>query len=272
MLTNLPPGLIRFHPLSSPSSILIGEPTSLDVDVGRAILTSNDDDDKPVQATVYSGSSVLAPGTATSRTETIHKLLSPLSASELGGGCIRCIGLNYRAHAAEAGLEEPKVPPVFIKPSTALGNPWPTETCPLPRQSVESQSGDWEAELAVVLGREVRNVDEKEVEAGMKGEGRLNGVVLGYTAANDVSCRQAQFEQSQYCYSKGFDGACPLGKCACSAIFVSAWKRNGGKELVCGAEEGSLWRKRLLICRTSAMKDMDGIFARDQRLTHAFAL
>ena len=165
-----------------------------------------------MEVTIYSGSSVLSPGSPTDKTDTIHKVLSPLSASELGGGCIRCIGLNYRAHAEEAGLDLPKVPPVFLKPSTALANPYPTDTTPLPTLSVESESGDYESELAVVLGREVKNVREEEVKDGMLGRGRAAGVLLGYTAANDVSCRKAQFDQSQWCYSKSFDGACPLGE------------------------------------------------------------
>ena len=118
------------------------------------------------------------------------------------------------------------MPPVFIKPGTALADPHHPATgtgtgtgqkqgggtaevkvkgkgiIPLPKVSRETQTADWESELAVVLGREVKNVDEKEAMSA----------VLGYTAANDVSCRSAQFAQSQWCYSKGFDGGCPLGE------------------------------------------------------------
>ncbi|KAI4148521.1 MAG: hypothetical protein LQ340_005054, partial [Diploschistes diacapsis] len=192
--------LIRFQPTSTPTSILIGQPTSASLDIGTALLPSSTSS-SPVTATVFSGSSILRPGTPTSTMETVHAILSPLSAAELGGGCIRCIGLNYRAHAAEAKMDVPAVPPLFLKPATALAHPWPTATVPLARQSVETGSGDYESELAVVLGTEARNVSEEDAMA----------YVLGYTAANDVSCRAAQFEQSQFCYSKGFDGGCPLG-------------------------------------------------------------
>lgn len=56
--------------------------------------------------------------------------------------------------------------------------------------------------MAIIIGRTCKNVTEE----------RALSYVLGYTAANDVSHRDTQFEQSQWCYSKGFDGACPIGK------------------------------------------------------------
>lgn len=87
------------------------------------------------------------------------------------------------------------------KPATAITNPYPTSTIPLPRQTTESDTGDYESELAVVIGRSCKNVSEADA---------LN-YVAGYTAANDISCRAAQFAQSQWCYSKSFDGACPIG-------------------------------------------------------------
>jgi 2-keto-4-pentenoate hydratase/2-oxohepta-3-ene-1,7-dioic acid hydratase in catechol pathway len=72
----------------------------------------------------------------------------------------------------------------------------------LPKLSQIDDSADYEAELAVVLGpRPVKNVPAAEAL----------DYVLGYTAANDVSSRTAQFATSQWCFSKGFDGSCPLG-------------------------------------------------------------
>jgi 2-keto-4-pentenoate hydratase/2-oxohepta-3-ene-1,7-dioic acid hydratase in catechol pathway len=61
--------------------------------------------------------------------------------------------------------------------------------------------GDYEAELVVVIGKSAKNVTKEQAM----------DYVLGYTAANDVSSRTSQFAQSQWCFSKGFDGSCPLG-------------------------------------------------------------
>ena len=87
------------------------------------------------------------------------------------------------------------------KPSTSLGDPWPVPTI-LPKLSQLDDCGDYEAELAVVIGKTAKNVSELEAMS----------YVLGYTASNDISSRTSQFAQSQWCYSKGFDGACPIGR------------------------------------------------------------
>ena len=89
---------------------------------------------------------------------------------------------------------------MFFKPSTALADPWPAPTI-LPRITQADNTGDYEAELAVVIGRQCKNVSEAEA---------LDHV-LGYTACNDVSSRGSQFAQSQWCFSKSFDGSCPIG-------------------------------------------------------------
>lgn len=72
----------------------------------------------------------------------------------------------------------------------------------LPKITQEDDCGDYESELAVVIGKTAKNVSEADAL----------DYVLGYTAANDVSSRTSQFAQSQWSYSKGFDGACPIGK------------------------------------------------------------
>lgn len=92
------------------------------------------------------------------------------------------------------------------KPSTSLGDPWPAPTI-LPKITQLDDCGDYESELAVVIGKPAKNVSEADAL----------DYVLGYTAANDVSSRTAQFAQSQWNYSKGFDGACPLGMVALGA-------------------------------------------------------
>lgn len=86
------------------------------------------------------------------------------------------------------------------KPSTSLGDPWPAPTI-LPKLTQLDNCGDYESELAVVIGKTAKNV----------GEAEALDYVLGYTAANDVSSRTSQLSQSQWSFSKGFDGACPIG-------------------------------------------------------------
>ena len=97
-------------------------------------------------------------------------------------------------------MELPTVPALFMKPSTSLGDPWPTPTV-LPKITQADDCGDYESELAVVIGKPAKNVSEAVAL----------DYVLGYTAANDISSRTAQFAQSQWNYSKGFNGACPIG-------------------------------------------------------------
>jgi 2-keto-4-pentenoate hydratase/2-oxohepta-3-ene-1,7-dioic acid hydratase in catechol pathway len=86
------------------------------------------------------------------------------------------------------------------KPNTALSSPWPEPTI-LPKLTQIDDCGDYESELVVVLGKTAKNVSEADAL----------DYVLGYTAANDVSSRTSQFAQSQWSFSKGFDGSCPIG-------------------------------------------------------------
>ncbi|KAF5664600.1 bifunctional 4-hydroxyphenylacetate degradation enzyme [Fusarium circinatum] len=185
--------LVRFVPKSAPSSILIGEPVQASLDVGLASREGKD-----IAVNVFSGRSVLSPGSRTDRAESVERLLSPLAQEEVG--TIRCIGLNYVQHAKEVKMDIPTIPTLFLKPNTALGDPWPAPTL-LPKITQNDGSGDYESELAVVIGKAAKNVSE---ENAME-------YVLGFTAANDVSSRVSQLNQSQWCFSKGFDGACPIG-------------------------------------------------------------
>ena len=148
---------------------------------------------------IYSGKSVLSPGAPTGKIETVGRLLSPLAESEVG--TIRCIGLNYAQHAQEAKMALPDIPTVFMKPSTALADPYPAPTI-IPKFTIKDDCADYESELVVVIGKKCKDISEAEALE----------YVLGYTAANDVSSRSEQFAQSQWSYSKGFDGACPIGK------------------------------------------------------------
>ncbi|HLL97742.1 MAG TPA: fumarylacetoacetate hydrolase family protein [Rubrobacteraceae bacterium] len=110
---------------------------------------------------------------------------------------IVAIGLNYEDHAAETGAEIPDKPVVFTKyPNTIIGPGAPIRIPPLTEQV------DYEAELAVVVGRRAKNVSELEAL----------DYVFGYTNANDVSARDLQFsEGGQWTRSKSIDTFLPLG-------------------------------------------------------------
>lgn len=86
------PGLVRFVPRSATSQILIGEPVNASEDVGAAIRAG-----KEVLVKLFSGTSVLSPGSSTDEVAVVERLLSPLAQEEVG--TIRCIGLNVWAHS-----------------------------------------------------------------------------------------------------------------------------------------------------------------------------
>ncbi|KAE8140733.1 hypothetical protein BDV38DRAFT_279707 [Aspergillus pseudotamarii] len=199
--------LVRFVPKSNPSKVLIGEPVDAQLDVGLALYQG-----KEVSVRPFTGASVLNPGQKTESTEIISRILSPLAQNEVGS--IRCIGLNYTSHAAEMKLSIPDVPTLFIKPSAALSDPWPAPTV-LPKITQVDNTGDYESEMVIVIGRDAKDVSEAEAL----------DYVLGYTAANDVSSRTSQMNQSQWCFSKGFDTSCPIGPALVSAaLFPDASK------------------------------------------------
>lgn len=112
---------------------------------------------------------------------------------------VMCIGLNYRKHAEEGGKDIPDYPVLFMKnPSAATGHLQPIRI-----PAVCDDEVDYEAELAVVIGKTARDVPKEDAL----------GYVLGYCAANDVSARkwQAVHGGSQWCRGKGFDTFAPLG-------------------------------------------------------------
>jgi 2-keto-4-pentenoate hydratase/2-oxohepta-3-ene-1,7-dioic acid hydratase in catechol pathway len=111
-------------------------------------------------------------------------------------GKLICIGLNYRDHAAESNMAIPERPIVFSKFATAVIAPG--EAVVLPRTS---QQVDYEAELAVVIGRRAKSVSAN----------RALDYVLGYTAFNDVSARDFQFADGQWQRGKSCDTFAPMG-------------------------------------------------------------
>ena len=213
-----PSGLVRFAPSSDPSTILIGQPKDHNLDVGLALRNGEE-----VSVEVFSGQSVLSPGHSTGSEARISRLFSPVAQSETS--TIRCIGLNYKQHAAEVKMDIPSTPSLFLKPVTALADPWPAPSI-LPRVTQRDDSGDYESELAVVIGKTAKNVSE----------GEALDYVLGYTAANDISSRTAQFATTQWDFSKGFDGSCPLGPTLVSPSLIP----NPGKLRVRGSKNGQL--------------------------------
>lgn len=106
-------------------------------------------------------------------------------------------GLNYAAHAREAGQDEPAAPVTFAKlPSAIVG---PGDAIEL-RPEAAGQL-DYEAELAAVIGTRIRSASSEQALAA----------IFAYTAANDLSARDAQFADGQWTRGKSFDGLCPLG-------------------------------------------------------------
>jgi hypothetical protein len=83
--------LIRFHPKSASSTILIGEPVDRELDVGLASYNSEE-----IKVNVHSGNTVLEAGEQTGKEEVVDRILSPLAKHEVG--TIRCIGLNVSLH------------------------------------------------------------------------------------------------------------------------------------------------------------------------------
>ena len=120
------------------------------------------------------------------------RLLPPV----LSPGKIVCIGLNYRAHASEAGLEPPDVPRFFAKWANALAAPGAEVELP-----PYSRKVDFEAEVAFVIGSRAKDVAEADA---------LDHVA-GYMLLNDLSARDYQFKTPQWMPGKVFDGSAPCG-------------------------------------------------------------
>jgi 2-keto-4-pentenoate hydratase/2-oxohepta-3-ene-1,7-dioic acid hydratase in catechol pathway len=127
----------------------------------------------------------------------VARLLAPVAPT-----AFLCIGLNYRRHAAEGGAPIPEFPVLFMKNPGAVQDPGGPIVLP---RALRSNEVDYEAELAVVIGKTCKNVPASEALE----------YVLGYTCANDVSARdwQKQWGGGQWCRGKTFDTFAPLGPC-----------------------------------------------------------
>jgi acylpyruvate hydrolase len=109
-----------------------------------------------------------------------------------------CVGLNYLGHIAETGRPRPEFPTLFTKFSrTLIGANDPIQ---LPRED-ESVQTDWEAELGLVIGTEVRRATPEQAQAA----------IAGYTVVNDVSVRDFQNRTTQFLPGKSWEGTTPVG-------------------------------------------------------------
>ncbi len=109
---------------------------------------------------------------------------------------IIAIGLNYKDHAAEMEKEIPEEPMLFMKPNSAIIGQNGIINLPDISKRV-----DYEGELAVVIGKQCKNIEENEVD----------DYILGYTCFNDVTARDLQEKDGQYTRSKSFDTFAPVG-------------------------------------------------------------
>ncbi|HZQ92447.1 MAG TPA: fumarylacetoacetate hydrolase family protein [Terriglobales bacterium] len=114
---------------------------------------------------------------------------------------IWCIGKNFRAHAAEAGMDEPTVPVVFAKGVNSIQHP----DAPILLPAAAPNEVDYECELVVIIGRPCKDATR---DSALE-------YVLGYTCGNDVSARDWQLTTGggQWCRGKTFDTFAPIGPC-----------------------------------------------------------
>ena len=109
---------------------------------------------------------------------------------------IIAVGVNYRDHAREMGRELPKEPLIWFKATTSLLPDGGKIEIPFPQHRT-----DFEAELAIVIGRKIRNVSPTQASR----------YIFGYTASQDISDRTIQNAESQWARAKSFDTFTPLG-------------------------------------------------------------
>lgn len=109
---------------------------------------------------------------------------------------IICLAFNYYDHARDAGLTPSDEPVIFIKPRTSLNHPFNDVRCPKFVQRL-----DYEAELAIVIRKDTKNI---EVD-------RAAESIFGYTILHDVSARDIQFKDKQFTRGKGIDTFAPCG-------------------------------------------------------------
>ena len=121
-----------------------------------------------------------------------YKLLSPIP----NPNKIICLAFNYVDHAKEQGLQAPEDPSIVIKPRTTLNGTKSDIVCP----DFVTQL-DYEVELAIIIGKNCKNVNIDEA----------SDAIFGYMVFNDVSARDIQFKDKQFTRGKSFDSFAPCG-------------------------------------------------------------
>lgn len=119
------------------------------------------------------------------------RLLSPFVS-----GKIILAGLNYKDHARELKMDIPDEPVIFLKPATAVIGPG----CAINYPPGVNQL-DYEAELALIIGKKAKNINKKNARR----------YIMGYTCLNDITARDLQKKDGQWTRSKSFDTFCPVG-------------------------------------------------------------
>lgn len=119
-------------------------------------------------------------------------LLAPISDPSK----IICLAFNYYDHARDAGLTPSNEPVIFIKPRTTLNHPFNDVVCPYFVERL-----DYEAELAVIIGKNTKDIEPENA----------SDCIFGYTILNDVSARDIQFKDKQFTRGKSIDTFAPSG-------------------------------------------------------------
>jgi len=147
----------------------------------------------PDDAKVIEGD-ILGSYKITSRRAEVKKLLPPIRPIN-----ILALGINYKKHGDETAMSYPSQPILFIKATSSIAGP----SDPIVLPSAGPDLVDYEAELALVIGKSAKNIKPAEAMDH----------IFGYTCANDVSARDWQFDQQkgQWARGKSFDAFCPLG-------------------------------------------------------------
>lgn len=150
-----------------------------------------DDVIQPITGSIFDAASIASAGNAASIPLASVKLLAPVKPGKLV-----CVGLNYVLHAKESGVPMPDEPMLFMcSPQAIIG----------PDDQIVLDNGndriDYEAEIAIIVGKQAKNV-----RAANAAE-----YILGYTCANDVSNRDLQRKDGQFTRAKSFDTYKPMG-------------------------------------------------------------
>jgi 2-keto-4-pentenoate hydratase/2-oxohepta-3-ene-1,7-dioic acid hydratase in catechol pathway len=164
----------------------------------RALTTARQVAEKIDATTVDPTSNIQHPTSPRPLPLALVRLLAPIPRPARN---VVCVGLNYADHVAESksvvGATLPEYPVFFTKPAMCVIGP----DDPIPWHRHVSTSIDWEVELAVIIGREGRDIAEADALE----------YAFGYTVANDVTARDLQQRHGQWYKGKGLDGFCPLG-------------------------------------------------------------